>query len=45
MLSATVNAAKSAQICPNIISLKNFEMLPKLEVLVLVLASFSSFLI
>jgi hypothetical protein len=44
MLSATVNAAKSAQnypklpkfakICPKTISLRNFEMPPKIEVLV-----------
>jgi hypothetical protein len=44
MLSATVNAAESAQICPKLlktakicpktISLKNFEMPPKIEILV-----------
>jgi hypothetical protein len=44
MLSAIVNAAKSAQnnpklpkfakICPKTISLRNFEMPPKIEILV-----------
>jgi hypothetical protein len=44
MLSATINVAKSAQIypklpkfakfCPKTISLRNFEMPPKIEILV-----------
>jgi hypothetical protein len=34
MLSAIVNAAKSAKICPKTISLRNFEMPPKIEILV-----------
>jgi hypothetical protein len=42
MLSATVNAAESTQNCPKLlkfakicpISLRNFEMLPKIEILV-----------
>jgi hypothetical protein len=34
MLLATINAAKSAQIYPKTISLRNFEMPPKIEILV-----------
>jgi hypothetical protein len=34
MLSAIVNAAESAQNCPKTISLKNFELPPKIEILV-----------
>jgi hypothetical protein len=40
MLSATANAAKSAKICPKLlkiaktINLRNFEMPPKIEILV-----------
>jgi hypothetical protein len=34
MLSATANAAKFAEICPKTISLRNFEMPPKIEILV-----------
>jgi hypothetical protein len=34
MLSASVNAPESAKICPKTISLKNFEMPPKIEILV-----------
>jgi hypothetical protein len=33
MLTTTANAAKSAQNCPKTISLRNFEIPPKIEVL------------
>jgi hypothetical protein len=32
--STTINAVESAQICPKTISLRNFEMPPKIEILV-----------
>jgi hypothetical protein len=34
MLSTIANVAKSAQICPKMISLRNFEIPPKIEILV-----------
>jgi hypothetical protein len=34
MLSGTINAAKSTPIYPKTISLRNFEMPPKIEILV-----------
>jgi hypothetical protein len=34
MLFTTANAIKSAKICPKTISLRNFEMPPKIEILV-----------
>jgi hypothetical protein len=34
MLSTTVDATKSSQNCPKMISLRNFEIPPKIEILV-----------
>jgi hypothetical protein len=34
MMLAIVNVVESAQICPKTISLRNFEMPPKIEILV-----------